>query len=154
MVEENEDGTYGVIDGKQRLTIFSSFYHNEFALHKSLLPIDIEGTTYELAGKKFDKLDEEVKDRFKSREFQLYIMSNATEDDIREIFARINSSKGLSNTQKRTTVENKELAERLSELEHYFMQHCKENDADIAEINKALTLLSERTKPNKIGFKS
>ena len=51
-------------------------------------------------------------------------------------------------------IENKELAERLSELEHYFMQHCKENDADIAEINKALTLLSERTKPNKIGFKS
>lgn len=119
LVEENEDGTYGIIDGKQRLTIFSSFYHNEFALHKSLLPINIEGTTYELAGKKFDKLDEEVKDRFKSREFQLYIMSNATEDDIREIFARINSSKGLSNTQKRTTVENKELAEIVCDLKSH-----------------------------------
>lgn len=51
-------------------------------------------------------------------------------------------------------IENKELAERLTELEQYFMQHCKENSADIAEINKALALLSDRTKPNKIGFKS
>lgn len=51
-------------------------------------------------------------------------------------------------------IENKELAERLTELEQYFMQHCKENNADIAEINKALALLSDRIKPNKIGFKS
>jgi hypothetical protein len=51
-------------------------------------------------------------------------------------------------------IENKEISQRLSELEHYFMQHCKENNADIAEINKALALLSDRTKPNKIGFKT
>lgn len=43
---------------------------------------------------------------------------------------------------------------KIAELEQYFMQHCKENNADIAEINKALALLSDRTKPNKIGFKS
>ncbi len=43
---------------------------------------------------------------------------------------------------------------KIAELEQYFMQHCKENNAYIAEINKALALLSDRTKPNKIGFKS
>lgn len=119
LVEENSDGTYGVIDGKQRLTVFESYYNNEFTLHKSLAPIYIDGAEYEIAGKKFEQLDEEVMDRFKSREFQLYIMSNPTEEDVREIFARINSSKGLTNTQKRTSLENGELAKIVFELKSH-----------------------------------
>ena len=51
-------------------------------------------------------------------------------------------------------LDNKELAERLTELEHYFMQHCEENRVDLAEINKALMLLMDRTKPKEIGFKT
>lgn len=156
LVEENEDGTYGVIDGKQRLTIFSSFYLNEFSLHKSLLPIDIDGTTYELAGKKFEKLDDEVKDRFKSREFQLYIMSNATEDDVREIFARINSSKGLTNTQRRTTVENKELAQIIYDLKSHTIfekictpvQRKKDENKDIV---RQVLMLSEASQDYDFG---
>ncbi len=51
-------------------------------------------------------------------------------------------------------LENKELSERLTELEQYFIQHSRENEADLKEINKALTLLMDRTKPNNIGFKT
>ena len=51
-------------------------------------------------------------------------------------------------------LDNKELAERLTELEHYFMQHCEENRVDLPEINKALMLLMDRTKPKEIGFKT
>ena len=51
-------------------------------------------------------------------------------------------------------LDNKELAERITELEHYFMQHCEENRVDLAEINKALMLLMDRTKPKEIGFKT
>ncbi len=51
-------------------------------------------------------------------------------------------------------VESRELSERLSELEQYFIQHCRENDADLKEINRVLTLLMDRTKPDKIGFKT
>ena len=50
-------------------------------------------------------------------------------------------------------IENKELASRLAELEHYFIQHCKENQADMKKIYDALALLMDRTKPSKIGFK-
>ena len=56
-------------------------------------------------------------------------------------------------------IENKELAQRLSELEHYFIEHCKdykldkeENLRNIAQIYEALALLMDRTKPAKIGF--
>ena len=50
-------------------------------------------------------------------------------------------------------IENKELAQRLSELERYFMQHCMDYNSDITEIKQAINLLMDRTKPTKIGFK-
>ena len=51
-------------------------------------------------------------------------------------------------------IENKELAKRLTELEHYFMEHCKDNQADMQEIYNTLNLLMDRTKPAQIGFKT
>lgn len=51
-------------------------------------------------------------------------------------------------------IENKEIAQRLAELEHYFIQHCKDNQADIKELREAMDLLIDRTKPSKIGFKT
>lgn len=50
-------------------------------------------------------------------------------------------------------IENKELAQRLGELEQYFIQHCKDNQADIRELREAMDLLIDRTKPSKIGFR-
>ena len=49
-------------------------------------------------------------------------------------------------------IENKEIAQRLAELEHYFIQHCKDNKSDIQEIKDAMNLLMDRTKPAKVGF--
>ena len=51
-------------------------------------------------------------------------------------------------------IENKELAKRLTELEHYFMEHCKDNQTDMQEIYNTLNLLMDRTKPAQIGFKT
>ena len=51
-------------------------------------------------------------------------------------------------------IENKEIAQRLTELEHYFIQHCKDNQSDIRELREAMNLLIDRTKPTKIGFKT
>ena len=51
-------------------------------------------------------------------------------------------------------IENKDIARRLTELEHYFMEHCKDNKADIQELKEAIDMLVDRTKPAKIGFKT
>ena len=51
-------------------------------------------------------------------------------------------------------IENKEIAQRLTELEHYFIQHCKDNQSDIRELREAMDLLIDRNKPAKIGFKT
>ena len=51
-------------------------------------------------------------------------------------------------------IESKDIARRLTELEHYFMEHCKDNKADIQELKQAIDMLVDRTKPAKIGFKT
>ena len=55
---------------------------------------------------------------------------------------------------KKWAIENKEMAQRLAELEHYFIQHCKDNQSDIRELREAMDLLIDRTKPSKIGFRT
>ena len=49
-------------------------------------------------------------------------------------------------------LENKDLGKRLSDLEQYFINYCKENNTNIDKIYEALDLLMDRTRPNKIGF--
>ncbi len=50
-------------------------------------------------------------------------------------------------------IENKDLANRISELETYFIEHCKDNKSELQEIYNAIDLLLDRTKPAKIGFR-
>ena len=49
-------------------------------------------------------------------------------------------------------IENKDLAQRLTELEHYFIEHCKDQEQDMRKLYEAIGLLMDRTKPSKIGF--
>ena len=49
-------------------------------------------------------------------------------------------------------IENKEINHRLTELEHYFIEHCKDNKQDMQKLYQAIGLLMDRTKPSKIGF--
>lgn len=58
-------------------------------------------------------------------------------------------------------IENKEMGQRLAELEHYFIEHCKDDKVNqeetkrhLAKIYEAINLLMDRTKPSKIGFKT
>lgn len=49
-------------------------------------------------------------------------------------------------------IENKELAQRLAELEHYFIERCKNQEQDLKNLYEAIGLLMDRTKPTKIDF--
>ena len=56
-------------------------------------------------------------------------------------------------------IENKDMAQKLAELEHYFIEHIEDNKRDteetrrqLAKIYDAIGLLMDRTKPTKIGF--
>ena len=55
---------------------------------------------------------------------------------------------------KQFALENKEVMNRLNELEQYFIQHCKDNHTDLRQLYEAINLLMDRTKPSEIGFKT
>lgn len=49
-------------------------------------------------------------------------------------------------------VEHKDPEQRISDLEHYFMEHSRDYKEDMKDIYQAIDLLMDRTKPAKVGF--
>ena len=112
-----------VVDFKQRFTGLAAFVNNEFALSKDLQPVMIDGVEYEIAGKKFNKLDEAVQERFNTRDISVITMLDATPEEISDIFDRINMGHPLTNGHKRSTIESEETREVIYSLaEHPFFK--------------------------------
>lgn len=121
--EVKEDGIKYVFDGVQRSTYLCGFINDEYKLHKSLKPVVVDGQEYEIAGKKFSQLDELVQDKIKNSEIQVYMFTDCTDEDIREMYRRQNNGKSLSNTQKRTAIESDELSDIVFSLaDHPFFE--------------------------------
>ena len=82
LCEEN-DGTYSVIDGQQRMTSFVRFLNNDFSLK------GLEELT-ELNGKKFKDLDKTYQKTIKSSSLNSIILTKESQELKYEIFARLN----------------------------------------------------------------
>lgn len=53
---------------------------------------------------------------------------------------------------KQFALTNKELTERLDEMEHRFIQYARDMNINIEDIYKQLNYLTDITKPSKVGF--
>lgn len=91
---------YSVLDGKQRMTTIFSYINCDYALNEDTPVAEIEGELYDLAGKTFDELDEDVKQELLRFKFQIFAFEDATDDEIEEIFFRLNNSTPLTKPQK------------------------------------------------------
>ena len=121
--EEKNDGKKYIFDGVQRATTICKFLNDGYKLSKNLKPILIDGISYDIAEKKYSELDEPVKDKILDYELIIYIFSDCTDDDIREMFRRQNNGKPLSNTQKRTAIESDEVSAIVIPLaDHSFFE--------------------------------
>lgn len=118
-----EDNIHSVIDGVQRFSTLVGFMNDEFSLSKNLQPVKIGNDSYEIAGKKFSKLDDPVKDELSSAQIQVYEITEYTDKDIREMFRRLNSGKPLNTVQKMTPDMSDELCAAVSSIiEHPFFE--------------------------------
>lgn len=115
-VAEVTDKGWSIIDGIQRITTPKSYVNNEFQLSRKLKPVVIDGVEYTIAGKKFEKLDEEVKDALQTAEMQTYELRDATPEDIREMFKRLNSGKPLNKAQMAAIYLNDEMGKAIREI--------------------------------------
>lgn len=87
---------YDFLDGKQRCNAIHGFIRNKYAL-TDLPSVTLEdGTEIDISGKKFDELPEEIQDTILSYSLTIYYFDDITDDQITEIFARLNNGKPLS----------------------------------------------------------
>ena len=99
-----QDGITYTLDGSQRTSTCIAYVNNEFALSKDTPNISIASNEngesikkeYEIAGKKFKKLDKEVQDPLLACSLEFCTLSDYTDDEVKEMFKRQNTSKPLS----------------------------------------------------------
>lgn len=122
--EVETDDVRRIFDGVQRATTVRDFFKEDgFRLAKDLKPVTIDGEVYEIAGKKYVHLDEAVQDKLNDYEMTIYVFTDCTGEDIREMFTRQNNGKPLNNTQKRTAIESEKVSDVIFSLaDHEFFE--------------------------------
>lgn len=111
-----------LIDGKQRCTTLDDFLHDGFAISKNVKNYNIRYQTvkldesgnevvnedgftemefkeFDIRGKKFSKLPEELQDIFKDRQIPVLYNMNCTKKDIADDIARFNRSRPMNKAQ-------------------------------------------------------
>lgn len=104
------------MDGKQRCTSLFEYIKGHYKLHSSTPDVVIDGKTIELAGKEFNDLLDEIKDLILGYRFTIYLLEDATDEEIEEAFARLNNSSPLTLIQKARTEMGTELATWTREI--------------------------------------
>lgn len=126
---KGEDGKYDMLDGKQRMTSLKQFYDNEFAL------IDVPGIDGEVGGvpaildingMKYEELDDDVRDNLDSTMLTVYYFDEITEDEIAEMFFRLNNGKAVSSSvTTRVKAKSKAIIKELGQHELFQMALTK-----------------------------
>jgi hypothetical protein len=97
---------YEVADGQQRLTTIYRFIENQFALlsdeEKGLNLARIDGKV--VGGLKYEKLSQDVKSRLDNYEVTIAIIENATNQEIRTLFGRLQEGEPLVPAEKRNAI--------------------------------------------------
>lgn len=99
-LHERDNDTYDVIDGQQRIRAIWSFYDDEFALSKDAEPVN----GYEVANKKYSELDMDVATIIDSYNLDFVILDTQNEDEIREMFLRLQNGTTLKAQEKRNAM--------------------------------------------------
>lgn len=111
-----------LIDGKQRCTTLDDFLHNGFAISKNVKNYnikyqtpkfdengnevlneegfpDMDWKTFDIRGKKFSQLPEDLQDIFKDRQIPVLYNMDCTKKDIADDIARFNRSRPMNKAQ-------------------------------------------------------
>ncbi|MCY7947954.1 DUF262 domain-containing protein [Bacillus atrophaeus] len=112
-----------ILDGKQRSTNVNDFINLKYPLHDELEDVEIYGEKYQLAKKWFNELDPVVQDAILDFKLDIVKLENATDEEIEEIFFRLNNGTPLSKQQKAKAKMGSEWAEKIQSLvNHEFMK--------------------------------
>lgn len=129
------DGLLDCLDGKQRSNAIYEFLKGNYRL-VSVPPVQLEdGTSLDVNGMDFEHLPEELQDAIKDYSLTFYYFDGITEEEINELFFRLNNGKPLTAIEMtRTKASNLEDIQKLASHEIF---------------NEALTLSAMRKYTNE-----
>ena len=94
---------FDVIDGQQRIRAILAFYNNEFALPKDAEKVN----GIEVANKTYSELDDDITDIIDGYSLDLVILDTPNQDEIREMFLRLQNGTTLKAQEKRNAMPGK-----------------------------------------------
>ena len=83
---------YECVDGQQRLTTIFDFFDDKIELSKKYTP--------QYGGKCFSKLPKAIQDVFEDHELMVVELTNSTDEEIRELFDRLQRGMSLTSGEK------------------------------------------------------
>lgn len=163
-----EGGVLYTLDGSQRTSTCISYLNNEFALSKDTPNIEItsnengEAVTkeYEIAGKKFKKLDPDVQVTLLACGLEFCTLSDYTDNEVKEMFRRQNAGKPLNGKLLRIVNESDDFSDAVYSLAtHPFMNKLvtktqRKNGTDRDLIVQTLMLICTNQENDFTSFRS
>lgn len=164
----DDGGIIYTLDGSQRTSTCIAYVNNEFALSKDTPNVTIQVTEdgestlkeYEIAGKKFKKLDEEVQSTLLACSLEFCTLSDYTDDEVKEMFRRQNTSKPLSGKLLRIVHESDAFSDAVYALaNHPFMDKLvtptqRKNGSDRDLIIQTLMLICTNNENDFTSFRN
>lgn len=154
---KNGEYQYEVIDGQQRMRAIWDFLNNLLPLSGEAEEIEIRGKIYEASEKLYEELESTIKtDRIHRYNLNVVIVSDATEDEIADLFYRLNNGKPLNPAEVRNSMPGK-MTVAIRELsKHSFFAKTTFNNTRFAydqicaqmmmlELNTGLASTTDRT---------
>jgi hypothetical protein len=156
------------LDGAQRVSTCVDYLNNKFALSKDTPNVTLETIvngekvvqTYELAKKRYEKLDPEVQETLMAASLTFCTMADYTDEEVREMFRRQNSSKPLTNKLLRICDCSEEFGDAVYSLSIYpFMvknltKAQNKNGSDREAIIQVMMLVSTDKQHDFTSFRS
>lgn len=163
-----EEGTIYTLDGSQRTSTCISYLNNEFALSKdtpnvvinSKVDGELVSKEYEIAGKKFKKLDPDVQTTLLASSLEFCTLSDYTDDEVKEMFRRQNSGKPLGGKLLRIVNESDSFSDAVYSLaNHPFMNKVvtkaqRKNGTDRDLIIQTLMLIETTDAQEFLSFRT
>lgn len=158
--KRGDDKVYDILDGKQRLLSIDGYLNDEYELKnlKTTTIYDVTGekSEFDLNGLKYSELPEEVQETINAFNMTVYYYDDITEEEVRELFKRLNAGKPLS-TKERNIANCTDIRNILKIGEHELFSDMFTPKALLAKkhvpvIIKAYVMLS--TKIYAVSFES
>ena len=149
----SENGTtYSVLDGKQRIISILNYVAGKYALDSETPSITFDDEKVELAGKYFIDLPTDIQQEILHFKLLIYGFEDVNENEINELFYRLNNGYLLNKTQKSLSCMDFSSASFIKSIlnDKFFSEICKftnlqkKNSDDMATLIQAMMLLDNR----------